>query len=150
MKESRMLRTLKMLLCGAAFTGALAAVPAPAAPTPPPQPGYSGAAPTPTPNPELMARAKSWFEQLQTGKVDRSQLATATNGALTDSQLAQAKTMIGALGAPVSFVQKQGMSQGGFTYAIYLLTFADGSKIDFAFGLDAQGKVAGLRLMPAQ
>jgi len=148
MKNIRTHHILEALLCGALCAFTLGAVPASGGPTPPPEPSGTSAAPAATANPALMARAKVWFGELQTGKIDRSQLATAANGALTDSQLAQVKKMIGGLGAPVSFVQQQEMSQGGFTYAVYMLTFADGTKMNFAFGVDAQGNVAGLRLMP--
>jgi hypothetical protein len=41
------------------------------------------------------------------------------------------------------------MTQNGVDYAIYLLTFGDGKKLDFIFAVDGQGKVAGLRLQPA-
>lgn len=138
--------SFQALLCAALLACSLAA--APGQPTPPPEPGGSAAAPAQTPDASLMARAKSWFSQLQTGKVDRSQLATAVNGALTDAQVQQAKQMIGGLGAPTSFVQKQEMSQGGNTVGVYHLTFPNGSTMDFAFAIDSEGKVSGLRLIP--
>ena len=148
MKGTLMPASLQALLCAALLACTLAA--APGEPTAPPEPGGSAAMPAQTPDASLMARAKSWFSELQTGKVDRSQLATAANGALTDQQLTQVRGMIGSLGAPTSFEQTQIMSQSGYTYAVYRLTFTDGSKMDYYFGVDNQGKVAGLRLIPAQ
>lgn len=136
------------LICAALFAATVGAAAAQGAPTAPPEPGGSSAAPAATPNAELLARAKSWFEQLQAGKIDRTQLATATNGALTDAQVQEVHQMIGSLGTPMSFEQQHAMSQNGMAYAIYLVTFADGKKLNFAFGVDAQGKVAGLRLTP--
>ncbi len=116
-------------------------------PAPNGAPGAEPAA-TPTPNPKMLARAKSWFAQLQAGKIDRSQLA-AGMGSLTDEQVANASSHIKSLGTPVTFEQQQTMMQGGVSYAVYLLTFGNGQKLDFIFAVDSQGKVAGLRLTPA-
>lgn len=113
--------------------------------------GAPGAEPTatPTPNPKMLAKAKSWFAQLQAGKIDRSQLASGM-GSLSDDQVASVSSKIKSLGTPVTFEQEQTMTQGGISYAVYLLTFGNGQKLNFIFALDSQGKVAGLRLTPAQ
>jgi hypothetical protein len=113
------------------------------APTPPGQP-----TPTPTPNAAMLARAKSWFAQLQAGKIDRSQLAPGM-GSITDEQVKGVAAQIGDFGAPVTFEQQQAMTQGGISYVVYLLTFRNGKKLDFGFAVDHQGKVAALRLTPA-
>jgi hypothetical protein len=111
---------------------------------------YGAPAPTatPSPNPQMLARAKSWFAQLQAGKIDRSQLAPGM-GSLTDEQVTNVSAQIKNLGTPVTFEQQQTMTQNGVDYAIYLLTFGDGKKLDFIFAVNGQGKVAGLRLQPA-
>jgi hypothetical protein len=110
--------------------------------------GAPAPATTPSPNPQMLARAKSWFAQLQAGKIDRSQLAPGM-GSLTDEQVTNVSAQIKSLGTPVTFEQQQTMTQNGVDYAIYLLTFGDGKKLDFIFAVDGQGKVAGLRLQPA-
>jgi hypothetical protein len=124
----------------------------------PAQPPVSGSPITdPYPNPQasvapstsrqMLARAKSWFAQLQAGKIDRSQLAP-NMASLTDEQVANVSAQIKQLGTPVTFELQQTMQQGGNAFALYLLTFGDGKKLDFIFAIDGQGKVAGLRLQP--
>lgn len=103
---------------------------------------------TPTPNPTVLALAKSWFAQLQAGKINRSQLAAGMN--LTDDQVKKAAAQLGNLGTPVTFEQQQTASQGGITYVIYLVTFGNATKLDFGFAVNGSGQVAGLRIMPVR
>jgi len=139
----------------------LATTLAAAPPPPPPMPGGGQQAPqpyspmaapaatpsaTPTTDPAMLARAKTVFSQLQQGKVDRSQLATGVNGNLTDATIVNAQSLIGKLGAPVSFIQDRAGTQGNVNFAIYTLTFEDGKKLDFLFAVDTQGKIEGLSL----
>ncbi len=109
---------------------------------------YSTPTPAPAANTAMLARAKAMFAQLQAGKVDRSQLTPQMSAAATDAQLKDAQASV-ARGTPASFVQQQSFSQGGNTYAVYLVTFADGSKVNFVFALDSQGQVAGMRVTGA-
>jgi hypothetical protein len=120
----------------------------PAEPAPPPPPMAPMAAPSAsaTTDPRMLARAKDWFARLQSGNIDRSQLATNANGALTDSAISNARSMLSNLGTPASFVQQQAGSQGGVNYAVYLLTFRNGTKLNFFFAVDQQGKIEGLQL----
>jgi hypothetical protein len=113
--------------------------------------GSSQARPSASPDPTLLARAKSTFVALQSGKLDRSQLAAnGPNGNMTDATIANAQKAIGGLGPPVSFVQQQYQqgsgSQGNVSAAIYVVTFKNGEKIDFLFAVDAQGKIEGMSL----
>ena len=108
---------------------------------------YSTPSPGPAANTAMLARAKAAFAQLQAGKVDRTQLTPQMNTA-SDAQFKSVQSSI-AHGPPVSFAQQQSFSQGGNTYAIYLVTFADGSKVNFVFALDSQGKVSGMRVTGA-
>jgi cytochrome c1 len=103
---------------------------------------------TASPNPQVLARAKSWFAQLQAGKIDRSQLAPGMDK-LTDEQVANVSSQIKSLGTPVTFEQQQTMTQAGNTITAYLLTFGNGQKLTFYFAVDGQGKVSGLQLRPA-
>ncbi len=130
--------------------------PDPAAPPagPPAPPGFSPASNggpnvAPTPNAQMLARAKSWFAKLQAGKIDRSQLAS-NMASLTDQQVANVSAQIRSLGTPVTFEQQQTMAQNGISYALYLLTFGDGRRLDFLIAVDNHGKIAGLRLQPDQ
>jgi hypothetical protein len=106
----------------------------------------SAANATAAPDPQMLMRAKSWFAQLQAGKVDRSELETGPNANLIDATISNAQKMLANLGRPVSFVQQQAGSQGGVSYAIYLVTFKNGKKLDFLFAVDRNGKVASLAL----
>jgi hypothetical protein len=113
-----------------------------------PAPGQTAA--TPSPDPAMLDLAKSEFAQLQSGKIDRTLLTTEMSAALTDDKVASVKSSIGNLGAPVSFEQQRTGTQGDVRYAVYLVTFTNGSKLDFLIGVDGQRKVAGMRLLPAQ
>lgn len=160
------MRPLPILTLAAGLMLTVAAAPPAGMPQPAqPQPGQPATQPmytpapngapvggptaSPAPNPQMLAKAKSWFAQLQAGKVDRSQLATGM-ASLSDQQVEDVSSKIKSLGTPVTFEQEQTMTQGGISYAVYLLTFGNGQKLNFIFALDSQGKVAGLRLTPAQ
>jgi hypothetical protein len=122
--------------------------PAAPPPAPPPMSEPSTGSPAPAPNPAMTAQAKQVFTQLQGGTIDRSLLEPTLNAALTDDKLSTLKSSIGSLGAPVTFdAQRSGM-QGDLTYAMYLLTFKDGTKLQLLDVVDKQGKIAGLKLTP--
>ncbi len=105
---------------------------------------------SPTPNPAMLAQARTCFSQLQSGKIDRSQMTAEMSTALTTDQVNAGRAALGSLGTPVTFEQQQAGMQGKLSYAIYLVTFGGGQKFDFLFVVDPQGKIAGLRLSPAQ
>jgi hypothetical protein len=105
---------------------------------------------TPSPDPAMLAHAKNELTQLQSGAIDRATLTTDMSALLTDDKLASVKSAIGSLGAPVSFEQQHAGAQGDVRYAVYLVTFGNGTKVDFLIGVDGQGKIAALRLTPAQ
>jgi hypothetical protein len=128
---------------GAAQPVSPPAVPAIATPMP------TGTA-APAADPALLARAKAAFAQLQAGVVDRAALTTDMNAALTDDKLATVKGAIGNLGTPVGFDQQSTGTQGDSKYALYLVRFANGQKIDFIFAVDSKGLISGMRLAPAQ
>lgn len=105
-----------------------------------------GATTTPAQSKALMTRAKIWFGELQTGSVDRGQLASNANSNMSDATIANAKQMVGGLGKPVSFVAQRTGMQGGVTYGIYVVTFQNGQTVDFLFAVDSTGKVTSLGL----
>jgi hypothetical protein len=118
----------------------------PSGPGGPPMGPLPATTAAPTADPAMLAKAKNWFAQLQAGAIDRSQLATSANGNLTDATIANAKSALAGLGAPVGFVQQQAGTQGSINYAIYLVTFQDGRKLNFLFAVDQQGKIESLGL----
>jgi hypothetical protein len=146
-------RMLTTFFGAALLAATIAAVPPavqpPGGPQPqpggPPQPAYAPT-PAPTADPAMLARAKNWFAQLQAGKLDRSQLSTTANAALTDAKIATVSQAIASLGAPTSFAQTNAGQQGNVSYAMYLLTFGNGTKLNFFFAVDSQGKVEGLQI----
>jgi hypothetical protein len=152
-----MTRLSTWLFAAALITGTVAAAPPtmtqsgaepqqmPAEPAPPVGPMTQPSA-APTADPAMLARAKSWFAALQAGNVDRSQLSASANSNMTVATINNAQSVIGGLGTPVSFVQQQAGVQGSISYAIYLVTFKDGKKLDFLFAVDQQGKIASLGL----
>ncbi len=147
-----MKRTLTPFFGAALLAATIAATPPAVQPPggPQPQPGapppISAPSAAPTADPAMLARAKDWFAQLQSGKVDRSELAMTANAALTDAKIATVSQAIGGLGSPASFVQTSAGQQGNISYAIYVLTFGNGTKLNFFFAVDSQGKVEGLQI----
>jgi hypothetical protein len=113
----------------------------------------SGAAPVASPaaataaDAAVATRAKDWLHQIQTGKVDRSQLDAKMNAALTDSTLSQVSAQIAPLGNPTAFTLTQKMVQGTNTIYLYKVTFAS-TTLNEIFVLDPDGKIAGLLLKP--
>lgn len=148
---------IQMSLIAGAFWVAVSPLAASAQMPPPegaPQPNNPYAQPygpppsttTTATNPKMLARAKTWFAELQSGSIDRAQLSSSASANLTDATISNARSMIGRLGAPVSFVQQRAGTQGGVSYGIYLVTFKNGQKLDFLFAVDGTGKVTSLGL----
>ena len=95
----------------------------------------------------VTARAKDWLRQLQTGKIDRSQLDDKMNAALTDSVLANVSAQIAPLGNPSAFTLTRKAAQGGVSIYVFKVQFASVT-LNEILALDSDGKIAGLRLMP--
>ncbi|HLX25434.1 MAG TPA: hypothetical protein VKR05_00460 [Candidatus Cybelea sp.] len=123
-------------------------LPAAAQEYPPPGalPPASAASATAKPDPAMLGRARHFFQELQTGNVDRSDLAAGPNANMNNATISNAQHMIGSLGTPVSFVQQQAGSQNGVSWAIYLVTFKNGQSIDFLYGVGSDGKITTLGL----
>ncbi len=143
------------LLLGAAFFASMLFAPGLAIADPSPTPAATSAAtaapaPAATVAPEITARAKEWLHRLQTGDVDRSQLDSKMNAALTPDIIKQVSEQIAPLGDPVSFViSGQQSTPSGVTVYVYHVTFKS-SAINEAFALDSDGKIAGIRFVPSQ
>lgn len=122
----------------------------PSEPGPPPVTGttFGNGPATQTPNDARLKRAQTAFAQLQSGTLDRSTLDAQMNAALTEDKVSAVKAAIGTLGTPTTFVEIRTGSQGGYPYSVYALTFANGTKMDFIFALDAQGQIGGMQLTP--
>jgi hypothetical protein len=125
-----------LLLSAALVFGAVAA----ASPAPPPA--------TAAPDPAILARARSMFAALQTGKIDRSQLDAQANSTIDDATIRRAHDAVVPLGTPVTFEQQNVFARNGITNYVYLVTFGGGQSLDFGFLLDSAGKVAGMAILP--
>lgn len=135
---------LMLALGGTPLTGA--AQEYPQYPPPGALPPSSAASATAKPDPAMLGRARHFFAELQSGTVDRSELSSGANANLNDATVSNAQRMIGNLGTPVGFVQKQSGSQGGVSWGIYLVTFKGGQQLDFLYGVDGAGRVTTLGL----
>ena len=132
---------MNRFIAGFAFALAVTGVAAVAAPAP---------APTPTANAAVMSRAKEWFHRIATGDIDRSQLTSQMNAALTDRMIKHVAEQVAPLGEPTSFVQVQNGRQDGSEYYVYAVTFPSGDKWNYLFVYEpATNKVSGLRVTPA-
>ncbi|MBV9332799.1 MAG: hypothetical protein JO146_02215 [Candidatus Eremiobacteraeota bacterium] len=133
---------LTLAVSGAALPAAAQEYPPPGALPPP-----SAATATAKPDPAMLGRARHFFDELQAGSVNRSELAPGgANASLNNATIANAQHMIGSLGLPMSFVQQQAGSQGGVSWAVYLVTFKNGQSLDFLYGVNSDGKVTTLGL----
>lgn len=95
----------------------------------------------------VTARAKDWFHQIQSGKIDRSQLDDKMNAALTDSMLANVSSQVAPLGNPTTFTLSRKATQNGLSVYVFALVFPSVTLYE-AFALDPDGKIAGLTLSP--
>ena len=107
-------------------------------------------APGPTLDPAITAKAKEWLHRFQTGDLDRSQLSSQMNTALTADVVRQLKDELSPLGDAQSFKITSQQSLGeGITAYVYRVTFKS-SSIDEIIAFDGNGKISGFRLTPVQ
>src|SRR5512135_2308793 len=117
---------LTISLTGAMLPVGAQEYPPAGAPAPP-----SAASATAKPDPAMLGHARHFFNELQAGSVNRSELAPGgASASLNNATISNAQRMIGSLGNPVSFVQQQAGSQGGVSWAVYLVTFKNGQRLD--------------------
>ncbi|MHB8152476.1 MAG: hypothetical protein ACYDGW_05150 [Vulcanimicrobiaceae bacterium] len=144
-----MKNTFLALIFGVVFTlTAVAAVP-----TPSPTAGTGAtqaARSSAQPGASVAARAKAWFLALQQGHVpNRAHLTGPMNAGLTHALVAKVSAQIKPLGAPTTFRQIRSGRHGTSTYYVYKLTFSSGQALDYLFVVEPNGKISGLRVMPA-
>ena len=68
-------------------------------------------------------QARSIFEGLQRGTVDRSLFTSNANAYFSDQALKDFQSSLGPLGTPTGFVQTRVASRGGMTYRSYRVSF---------------------------
>jgi len=122
---------------------------APSAPTTPVAVSSPAASASLSPVDEkTLERAKSWYQMLQSGTIDRSQLTKDMNDALTPDKVSQISSQLKQLGSPTSFTQDDTSTVQAYTVYHYDVVVTGGTLI-MTFALDQSGKVAGLNLRPA-
>jgi D-alanyl-D-alanine carboxypeptidase len=112
-------------------------------------PPAAATVPTPAPgaDPTIDALARALWDELTSGKLDRSTLSPQFSAVLTPTLLAQTQQGIMTLGTLRSFTFI-GKSEGnGLTIYRYSLTFASGAEREWAVAIAPDGKIAGSRLL---
>jgi hypothetical protein len=79
--------------------------------------------------------------RVQTGAIDRAQLADEYNQALSDDTLQKAQTELGALGEPSTFDFEGKAVRGNITAYVYRVKFAQGADLDEMIAFDDTNKI---------
>lgn len=119
---------------------AMAQAPPSTAPTPSPSPSSAM-------DPKIAALAKQWLLAVQSGHIDRSQLAPQTSAAFTPGLLEQVSAQLAPLGAPVGFTLIDAKQLQGITVYHFRATFASG-RLDEFIGLDPNGQILQINFTP--
>ena len=100
-------------------------------------------APTSAADATVTARAKDWLHQIQTGKIDRTQLTDKMNAAVTDSTLASVSAQLAPLGDPMSFTLSSKTFKDPYTVYVFSVQWPSITLTE-TFAVDKSGKIAGL------
>ena len=96
-------------------------------------------------DPAITARAKDWWNQLQTGHVDLTQTTPTFAARLTPAFLAQIKDMLASLGTPTGWTFTGSRTVPGVVIYSYRIHIAGVEHI-WDVGLTPDGKIAGSQL----
>ena len=94
--------------------------------------------------------ALEWFANMQTGQIDRTQLAAEYNAQLTDDAVQAMSRFLKEhdYGAPPTGAQVLKTSTvGDQTFYVVKLLFPRGDAASLLLGFNAQGKITGINLM---
>jgi hypothetical protein len=100
-------------------------------------------------SPEDDARvvALQWFQQMQAGRIDRTQLADAYSAQLTEGAVREMSRRLNDYGAsPRNAEILQRREIGDQTFKLVKFHFPRGDAASFLFGFDAGGKITGIAL----
>jgi D-alanyl-D-alanine carboxypeptidase len=96
--------------------------------------------------PRMLARARSVFQSLQQGTIDRSLFTTNANAYFNDEALKDFAASLGPLGAPAEFTEQARSMRGGMTFVAYRIRCAEKTVVATTFvtpdGLLEQFQVA--------
>lgn len=93
------------------------------------------------------ARARTIFEGLQKGTVDRSLFTEDANAYFSDQALKDFASSLGPLGAPQAFVQTGQQERGGMTLRVYRVAFAQKTLRVWTFEMP-DGKIEQYQVAP--
>jgi hypothetical protein len=113
-------------------------------------PAYSQSPPAATGDDGVSALALQWFAAMQTGQIDRSQLAPDYSAHLTDSTVKETAQYLKdhAYGAsPVGTQIVRTRTIGEQKFYVVKIVFPRGDAASLLLGLDAAGKITGISLM---
>jgi hypothetical protein len=91
----------------------------------------------------VTTRAKDWLHQIQTGKIDRTQLSDKLNAVITDSMLANVSGQLAPLGDPTSFTLTSKAAKDNITVYVFKVQWPTVT-LSETFSVDQSGKIAGL------
>ena len=96
----------------------------------------------------VKALALRWYEQMQAGQLDRSQLAAAYSAQLTDDAVQAMTRKVNMYGAsPTSAEILQSRTIADQTFYLVKLIFPRGDATSLLIGFGAAGKITGINLM---
>jgi hypothetical protein len=92
--------------------------------------------------------ALRWYEQMQAGQLDRSQLAAAYSAQVTENAVREMSRKVNLYGAsPRGAEILQSRTIADQTFYLVKLIFPRGDAASLLIGFDAQGKITGINLM---
>ena len=96
----------------------------------------------------VKALALRWYEQMQAGQLDRSQLAAAYSAQLTDDAVREMSRKVNLCGAsPTGAEILQCRTIADQTFYLVKLIFPRGDAASLLIGFGADGKITGINLM---
>ena len=94
------------------------------------------------------AQARSIFEGLQRGTIDRSLFTSNANAYFSQQALADFASTLGSLGAPTAFVQTRKSERGGMVYRSYRVSFPNRTLRAWTYEMP-DGKLEQYQIAPA-
>ena len=92
-------------------------------------------------------KARAVFEQLQQGKIDRSQFTENCNAYFSEQALADFAVGLQSLGKPQAFVQRSTSERGGMTFRLFTVSFAT-RNVNVWERVMPDGKIEQFQVMP--
>ncbi len=99
------------------------------------------------PEDDVKVLALQWFQQMQAGQIDRTQLTDAYSAQLTESVVQEMSCRLNDYGAsPRNAEILQRRVIGDQTFKLVKFHFPRGDAASFLFGFGADGKITGIAL----